>query len=47
MTMYQNQSKQSHEGEVTILWNRQQVRIDRTISNNEPHIIMRDNKQGT
>jgi len=36
----------SHEGKVTILWN-QQVRTDRTISNNKPDIIIRDNKQRT
>ena len=32
----------SHEGKVTILWN-QQVRTDRTIANNKPDIIIRDN----
>ena len=31
---------------VTILWN-QQVQTDRTIPNNKPDIIIRDNKQGT
>ena len=36
----------SHEGEVTILWN-QEVRTDRTVPNNEPDVIIRDNKQGT
>ena len=35
----------SHEDKVTILWN--QVRTDRTIPNNKPDIIIRDNKQGT
>jgi len=45
MAMYQNQSKQSW-GKVTILWN-QQARTDRTIPNNKPDIIIRDNKQGT
>ena len=30
---------------VTLLWN-QQVRTNRTIPNNKPGIIMRDNKQG-
>ena len=36
----------SHERKVTILWN-QQVQTDRTISNNTPDIIIRDNKNGT
>ena len=36
----------SHEGKVTILWN-QQVRTDRTIPNNDPDVIILDNKQGT
>ena len=36
----------SHEDKVTILWN-QHLRTDRTIPNNKPHIIIRDNKQGT
>jgi len=36
----------SHEVRVTILWN-QQMRTDRTIPNNKPHIIIRDNKQRT
>jgi len=35
-----------HEGKVTILWT-QQVRTNRTILNNKPEIIIRDNKQGT
>jgi len=35
----------SHEGKVSILWN-QQVRTDRTISNNKPGIIIHDNKKG-
>jgi len=34
----------SHKGKVTILWN-QQVRTERTIPNNKPDIINRDNKQ--
>ena len=34
------------ESKVTILWN-QQVRTDRTIPNNKPDNIIRDNKQGT
>jgi hypothetical protein len=33
-------------GKVTILWN-QQVQTDRTIPNNKPDIIIRDNKKGT
>jgi hypothetical protein len=36
----------SGEGKVTILWN-QQLRTDRTIPNNKPDIIIRDNKEGT
>ena len=36
----------SQEGKVTILWN-QQVLTDRTIPNNEPHIIIRDNEKRT
>ena len=36
----------SHERKVTILWN-QQVRTDRTTTNNKADIIIRDNKQGT
>ena len=33
-------------GKVTILWN-QQVQTDRTIPNNKPDIIIRDNEGGT
>jgi len=33
-------------GQVTILWN-QQVQTDRTIPNNKPDIIIRDNEKGT
>ena len=33
-------------GKVTILWN-QPVRTDRTITNNKPDIIMRDNEKRT
>jgi hypothetical protein len=33
-------------GRVTILWN-QQVQTDRTIPNNKPDIIIRDNEKGT
>jgi len=36
----------SQGGKVTILWN-QQVQIDRTIPNNKPDIIIRDNEKGT
>ena len=36
----------SQRGKVTILWN-QQVQTDRTISNNKPDIIIRDNEKGT
>jgi hypothetical protein len=33
-------------GKVTILWN-QQVQTDRTIPNNKPDILIRDNEKGT
>jgi hypothetical protein len=33
-------------GKVTILW-KQQVQTDRTIPNNKPDIIIRDNEKGT
>jgi len=33
-------------GKVTILWN-QQVQTDRTILNNKPGTIIRDNEKGT
>jgi hypothetical protein len=36
----------SQLGKVTILWN-QQVQTDRTIPNNKPDIIIRDNEKGT
>ena len=36
----------SQGGKVTILWN-QQIRTDRTIPNNKPDIIIRDNEEGT
>jgi len=36
----------SQGGRVTILWN-QQVKTDRTIPNNKPDIIIRDNEKGT
>jgi len=36
----------SQGGKVTILWNRQ-VQTDRTIPNNKPDIIIRDNEKGT
>jgi len=36
----------SQGGKVTILWN-QQVQTDRTIRNNKPDIIIRDNEKGT
>ena len=35
-----------HEVKVTALWNKQ-VRTDRTVPNNKPDIIIRDNKQVT
>jgi hypothetical protein len=34
------------EDKVTILWN-QQVQTDRTLPNNKPDVIIRDNKKGT
>jgi len=36
----------SQEGKVIILWN-QQIQTHRTISNNKPDIIIRDNEKGT
>jgi len=36
----------SQGGKVTLLWN-QQVQTDRTIPNNKPDIIIRDNEKGT
>ena len=36
----------SQAGKVTVLWN-QQVQTDRTVSNNKPDIIIRDNEKGT
>jgi len=36
----------SQEGKVTILWN-QQIQTDRTIPNNKPDIIIRDNEKET
>jgi len=36
----------SQGGKVTIFWN-QQVQTDRTIPNNKPDIIIRDNEKGT
>ena len=36
----------SQEGKVAILWN-QQVQTDRTIPNNKPDSITRDNEKGT
>jgi len=36
----------SQGGKVTIVWN-QQVQTDRTIPNNKPDIIIRDNEKGT
>ena len=36
----------SQAGKVTVLWN-QQVQTDRTVRNNKPDIIVRDNEKGT
>ena len=41
-----NSVETSQGGLVTILWN-QQVQTDRTIPNNKPDIIIRDNGKGT
>jgi len=38
--------KTSLGGKVTVLWN-QQIQTDRTIPNNKPDIIIRDNEKGT
>ena len=35
-----------HKRKVAILWNKQ-VQTDRTIPNNKPDIIIRDNEKGT
>ena len=43
VTIYQNHSKQVMR---VRLWN-QQVQTDRTIPNNKPDIIIRDNEKGT
>jgi hypothetical protein len=46
---YEHVSKLAETGQggnVTILWN-QQVQTDRTISNNKPNIIVRDNEKRT
>jgi len=36
----------SQGGKLTILWN-QQIQTDKTIPNNKPDIIIRDNEKGT
>jgi hypothetical protein len=36
----------SRGGKVTILWN-QQIQTDRTIPNNKPDIVKRENQKGT
>ena len=36
----------SQGGKVTILWN-QQIQTNRTVPNNKPDIIIRDNEKGT
>ena len=41
-----NSVETGQEGNVTILWN-QQVQTDRTIPNNKPDIIIRDNEKRT
>ena len=44
--MYPNSVVPNQGGKVTILWN-QQVQTDRTIPNNKPDIIIRDNEKRT
>ena len=51
LTIYNNNInnkliERSHDGKVTILWNRE-VQTDRTIPNNKQDIIIRDNLKGT
>ena len=41
-----NSVETAQGGKVTILWN-QQVRTDRTVPNNKPDIIIRDNEKRT
>jgi len=41
-----SKSVETLRGKVTILWN-QQIQTDRTIPNNKPDIIIRDNERGT
>jgi len=41
-----NMCQKRQGGKVTILWN-QQIQTDRTIPNNKPDIIIRDNDKGT
>ena len=41
-----NNNKTGQGGDVTILWT-QQVQTDRTIPNNKPNIIIRDNQKRT
>ena len=36
----------SQGGKVTIMWNKK-IQTDRTIPNNKPHIIIRNNEKGT
>jgi hypothetical protein len=43
---YEKSVETGQEGNVTILWN-QQVQTDRTISNNKPDIVIRDNEKRT
>jgi len=46
--LYNNNRRRRNKSKskVTILWN-QQVQTDRTITNNKPDIIIRDNEKGT
>jgi hypothetical protein len=46
MNMCPNQYKTSQGGKVIILWN-QQIQTGRTIPNNKPYIMIRDNEKGT
>ena len=42
---FEHAPKSCEGGKVTVLWN-QQIQTDRTILNNKPYIIIRDNEKG-
>jgi hypothetical protein len=46
MSLYLKLVETSHEGKVIMLWNTA-VQADRTIPDNKPDIIIRDNEKGT